>query len=304
MVVLCLISVPFVACAEWIEGRNKECYLEDSGNDTYYFCGEQTRSCAGVGAWKKNVQNMYFNHESFAHDGLWYLCCGGTGSKEGVFKKVSDRWKTETVTERFPDGKCEWVRKTSACGDVLNPQDKCTEPVPCATGEVWHPGADRCVKPCKEGEGFESYSSPNCVACPETVRQTIVKGICKKCSSNQFWDKKQNGCVNMSSFVAVPGNVHDACWLCPTPGTVYNCLKMVAQNGSMDGDPTLKALCSVEGINAVAGTDIDVNKKYPLNLGEGGTMVAVKAVGNVNTVLNNVDLRVNATTAPVKYTAQ
>lgn len=266
---ICFLSVLVItvsdANAGWKVGNRNECYYSTSGKNVYYFCGQQAASCNGSSA-SSRVQNWYFHNESFAHDGYWYLCCDGTKSKEGKFKVVKERWETKIATEYFPDGKCSWEQRVSMCGDVLNPEDKCTEPVPCEAGQVWHQSAKRCVTPCTEGYAYESVTSPVCIPCPETASSTVSdKGVCTKCDSDALYDRVKNMCVSKSQYLlATTHDAHDLCWLCPTPGTLYHCLKMVSQSGNLNGDNTLKTICSVSGVEALADNADKILNDYPL----------------------------------------
>lgn len=228
---------------------NVECYVDTEGNDWFWFCGKQSQSCRGNSVAKWNEVTWLYHGQKFN----WtkrggkgnYWCCGGTSSGSGRFYQ-GENWitKSETITETLPTGKCTWVRKTNICGQVDNPGDKCTEATgECTTGFVSHNG--KCVAACPEGQAFASSTSSACVACEPSITQGVKKNVCVKCESNQFFDNNTLSCVARSSKLQVSSNAFNACWMCVTPGAMYNCLKTISNNGSLDSNAELAAACSV-----------------------------------------------------------
>ncbi|MBQ7244852.1 MAG: hypothetical protein IJS34_00570 [Alphaproteobacteria bacterium] len=202
---------------------------------------------------KKNKVYWVYHGQSFKHgSNARQWCCGGTGSNSGRFY-AGDNWitKTESVKETLANGKCTWIRKTNICGQVDNPNDKCTEATTdCSAGFVSHGG--KCVKACEEGQAFESATSATCVACEPSPTQGVKNGNCIKCSANQFYNTNSLSCVDRSSMVSVSNNAHDDCWMCSTPGALYNCMKTVSNGGDLSKNVSLQAACSVNAKEADA----------------------------------------------------
>lgn len=253
-VVFITLVVSPVANAKFFSGYSQECYLDDKGNDEYWFCGSQGQSCRGVEVWKRNTVHWNYHGQSMlgGHDkdqGRFW-CCGGTLSQAGKYVQGHD-WivKTENVTETLAGGKCTWQRKTNICGDIENPNDKCTEPTgECTSGYVSHNG--KCVAACAEGYAFESPTSQNCVSCETTKNQAVVNGYCKKCEINEVLDKNTLKCMSVQEIartrIQIAPVAHDTCWLCVSPQDLAECLKYVTINGTLDTNKDLKARCSLD----------------------------------------------------------
>lgn len=244
------------ASTDFYTNSQHECYVDTPGNDWYWFCGNQSKSCGGNAACCNNQINWLYHGEYFEwtkHGGEGkYWCCNGTGEHSGQFVHGSS-WitKTETVTETLPEGKCTWIRKTNICGQIDNPNDKCTEATgQCSQGFVSHNG--KCVKSCEEGQAFESATSNSCVSCEPSPTQGVKQGICIKCAANQFYNINQQKCVDRSTMVQVSNGAHDDCWMCSTPGALYNCMKTVSNGGSLSQNAKLQAACSVNAKEADA----------------------------------------------------
>lgn len=259
-VVFCGLVVTLPVSARLYTNSNRECFCEDSGNDTFWFCGLQSLSCKGTSVWKKNKVYWHYHGDDFTGNGIKYYCCNGTTSGAGQYVQ-GNNWitKTETVTEVLPNGKCTWTRKTNICGQVDNPGDKCTEATgECTTGFVSHNG--KCVAACPEGQAFASNTSSACVACEPSVTQGIKKNVCIKCESNQFFDNNTLSCVSRSSKLQVTSNAFNDCWMCATPGSMYNCMKLLSNGGSLNTNPKLQIACSVNG-NTEDATEFKLPEK-------------------------------------------
>ena len=151
------------------------------------------------------------------------------------------------MTETLPEGKCSWIRKTNICGQIDNPNDVCTEATgECSQGFTSHNG--KCVKACDEGQAFESPTSNNCIAC-KSPTQGIKNSNCITCDANQFYNVSLQECVDRSTMLKVSNGAHDDCWMCSTPGALYNCMKIVSNGGSLSQNPKLQAACSVKSNN-------------------------------------------------------
>lgn len=238
------LSIPVQA--SFYSNSANECFVDDDGNDWFWFCGAQSLSCRGTSVWKNNKVTWVYNGQSFKYgSNARQWCCGGTGSKSGRFY-AGDNWitKTESVTETLAAGTCTWMRKTNICGQIDNPEDKCTEATGnCTSGYVSHGG--KCVPACADGQAFASSTSSACVACEPSVTQGVRKNVCIKCESNQFFDNNTLSCVARSSKLQVSSNAFNDCWMCVTPGAMYNCLKTISNNGSLGSNADLAAACSV-----------------------------------------------------------
>lgn len=252
---------------------NVECYVDTGGNDWFWFCGNQSQSCRGNKVAKRNEVTWLYHGQKFN----WtkrggkgnYWCCGGTSSSSGRFYQ-GEKWitKSETITETLPTGKCTWIRKTNICGQIDNPEDKCTEATgECTTGFVSHNG--KCVAACPEGQAFASSTSSACVACEPSITQGVKKNVCIKCESNQFFDNNTLSCVARSSKLQVSSNAFNDCWMCVTPGAMYNCMKTISNGQTLTGN--LQIACSVTGKSESASgyqlPDTSIKLKLlPLNL--------------------------------------
>lgn len=155
------------------------------------------------------------------------------------------------MTETLPEGKCTWLKKTNICGQVDNPGDKCKEATgQCSQGYVSHNG--KCVKSCEEGQAFESATSNSCIPCEPSPTQGVKNGNCIKCPANQFYNTNLQKCVDKSTMVHVSDSAYDQCWMCSTPGAMYNCMKTVSNGNELNQNAKLHAACSVDGKNADA----------------------------------------------------
>ncbi|MBR6838934.1 MAG: hypothetical protein IKM94_05220 [Alphaproteobacteria bacterium] len=161
--------IPLFANADFLS-KSGACWTDTEGCDEFWYCGEQSTGCAGNSPWGCDTKYWLYHGDSFTKHSRKFWCCDGTRSKSGLFKEGAN-WivKTEVATETFANGKCTWTRKTNICGQVDNPEDKCTQPTPCPNGTVWH--ANQCVSPCSEGSAFASSSSYNCEPCEPGFRQ-------------------------------------------------------------------------------------------------------------------------------------
>ncbi len=226
-----------------------ECYVDDEGNDWFWFCGAQTQSCNGNKVASRNkitwvYHGDYFNWTKRGGKGN-YWCCNGTTSSSGRFVQGTD-WivREESRTETLPEGKCTWIAKINICGDVDNTDDKCTEATgECTQGLVSHNG--KCVVACGDGQAFASDTSSSCISCDSTATQGISKGVCIKCEANQFFDLETLSCVARSSKLQVSANAFNKCWMCSTPGATYECLKTLSTNRTLDSNSQLQKACSV-----------------------------------------------------------
>lgn len=264
--------------ARFYTNSAKECYVDDIGNDWFWFCGSQSQSCRGNPVTKSNRVHWIYHGGSFSYDGHGpYWCCDGTADGSGHFEE-SDTWiiKSETVVEQVGNGTCKWTRKTNICNQIDNPNDQCTEPNSCDEGYVFH--NKKCVLPCQEGYAFESNASSNCIPCESNIHQGIVKGVCVRCEPNQIFDtnattktlnrtvgsgvlthtislQTTNYCVAKSAKVQVSILAHEACWLCSNPADLRKCLTSVANGGSVPADNTC-ALNPTEG-NVSNASNVD-----------------------------------------------
>lgn len=262
----CFASLPAMAYHTFYSNSAEECYVDtspDDSDDYFWYCGHQTQSCRSNGENKDDGHTFLYHGDYFLWPdkkatktnekvGLWsdaseqkYWCCGGTSSKSGRFYK-SDSWitKSETVTETLPNGKCTWIRKTNICGQIDNPDDKCTEATgECTTGFISHNG--KCVAACADGQAFASATSSACVECASSSTQGIRKNVCIKCEANQFFDKTTLSCIARSSKLQVSVQAFNDCWMCVTPGAMYNCMKTISTSGTLSDN--LQQVCSVDG---------------------------------------------------------
>ena len=245
-----------VYAGKFYTNSNVECYVDTGGNDWFWFCGSQSQSCKGNKASKKNKVTWVYHGGKFnwtKNGGAGnYWCCGGTGSKSGRFYQ-GESWitKTETVTETLSAGKCTWTRKTNICGEIDNPNDKCTEATgECTTGFISHNG--KCVAACADGQAFASSTSSACVDCASSSTQGIRKNVCIKCEANQFFDNTTLSCIARSSKLQVSVQAFNDCWMCATPGAMYNCMKTISNGGSLTND--LQNVCSLSGKSSDASS--------------------------------------------------
>ena len=83
-------------------GVNDECWLEETGNDEYWFCGKQGTSCHGVVADGDDVKHWLYRRglgtDTFTHKDRSFVCCAGSGDGEGVFVEYTGTtYETESI---------------------------------------------------------------------------------------------------------------------------------------------------------------------------------------------------------------
>ena len=258
---ICLI--PVFADASFYSDEKQSCYTDDDGCDEFWYCGAPrngNKKCYDNKPWGCDDTYFYIHGDSFkAHDRKFW-CCDGTSDKTGQFKEGS-AWITETkiVKETVTGGTCTWQQKINICGKVDNPGDKCTVATgDCTAGYVSHNG--KCVAACGEGQAFISAIDSTCIPCEQNETQGIVKGVCKKCESNEVFSKTKLSCVKYSDMLQIATVAHDECWMCVTPGAMYNCLEEVSEKGHIV-NPKLQKACSVEAKDSDA-TDFVIPDNY------------------------------------------
>ena len=227
VVMICAVLTANTAmAASWTVGKNNECYRKGAGwykDVKYYYCGKQTKSCAGL-AQTAGMQHEFFyeseanNH--FTRDGTTYWCCGGTRDKAGEFKTGDKRYTTEEKEKSVGGGTCKYTVTTDICGPVTG--EECTVPTECPSGQVVRDGKcatktstepkksddsctgltkgldanGKCVK-CTGTDYIFNLFLQKCEYCPETETQGVDKAqFCIDCSKNNMvWDKNRKLCV-------------------------------------------------------------------------------------------------------------
>lgn len=271
-------------------GPNASCYCDTQGNDWYWFCGKHNETNCKYSSGGNNYASggnkvtwLYhgssFNWTKRGGQGN-YWCCNGTADKAGKFYQGENWLKTtRTATETIRDtagkaiGQCTWVQKINICGEVDNPQDKCTEADPmlgcaegytsngskcvcngegyvsvggrceCADGYVTH--NKRCVKSCEEGYAFESTTSSKCVKVEDNSSMGVVGGVKVTCKSTEFFDNDTSSCKPKAERLQITTMAHEECWMCTNPTALAACMKLVSNGGRLSDNAALKAQCSL-----------------------------------------------------------
>lgn len=209
-------------------GVNEECWLEEDGNDEYWFCGAQSESCHGIAADGDDVRHWLYRRglgtDTFSHAGRSFVCCGGSGGGEGKFVEYTS-YEVESIKYLNEE-------KTESCVMLANPcynwwqttrnrnivpstwEDyvhyvisDCSVPGEhvCPTGKTARKIFDvnthtltgkNCVDVCEATDnGYESYTSNKCIECKQTLHQGKDRyGTCVKCDKNEmFVPTKQYG---------------------------------------------------------------------------------------------------------------
>ena len=259
-ITLVLVPAQAIAAHKFYPGYNVECYVDDEGQDRFWFCGNQSPWCHGNKASKKDTKTFLMHGKSFnwtKHGGQGnYWCCNGSVSEIGAFVQAEawiDESKTIVHTENVPGGTCKWREKFNVCGikDAVASEIPCTIADPangCADGYVVRNG--KCVQECKEGYVFASETSNNCIECKTTTQQAIVHGACKKCELNEILDKKTLECMTIQEVATrklqISALAHEECWLCVNPSALDKCLRWVTETGQkISENPELSAKCSL-----------------------------------------------------------
>ncbi|MBQ0013366.1 MAG: hypothetical protein KBS86_02235 [Proteobacteria bacterium] len=235
-------------------GTNNMCYVNTHGSDEYWFCGSQAETCKENPPTGGNKRHWLYHGDQFTDeysDGK-HFCCGGTQEKAGRFVK-GNKWliKTETVAETVydvngnPIGKCSWNRQINICGEVDNPNDKCTEATEeCRQGYVSH--NKRCVKACATGYAFAGEYDDNCVKIDKSdPQQGSKEGYVIQCNPNQFWDAAILTCVDQKDKTAISTAAFTVCWKCDNPNNLKKCLLEYTKDNIIT-TPDIKDACKIK----------------------------------------------------------
>ena len=186
-----------------------------------------------------------------------FVCCNGDlTTKLGYWVEVTDiqaqhptwgSWRksdNKTETSGCPTGQFK-IYYDNVCGGKEYVQKECSS---CPSGTVMRNG--KCTQACGDNQGWESETSDKCVDCSASLSQGVnFEGVCKKCTSTQFFNPGTQSCQEFSSMVQVSAEAHNACWLCGSPGALWKCFLEVSKNGSLT-TPKLKTACSLSGEGA------------------------------------------------------
>lgn len=248
------------AMADFYAGYNDECWVDDAGNDEYWFCGQQKASCRGNGAAKRNTKHWLYHGHTFTHWGRKYYCCNGSGSREGKFVR-SDNWiKTEIVTVQLNDGTCKYERKLNACGNVIS-DVPCTVPDSC-TGTRFLRN-NECTESCEPDYGFASATSNKCVACPADAAQGIdANGVCIRCNGAQLWDNTAARCIGKSEMHGYSSDILRRCFMCPNDDLFRQCVSILG------GTTTGVTNVMISTASKIPSKTIDTSKLGTLNAGK------------------------------------
>lgn len=199
-----------------------ECWLEEDGNDEYWFCGNQSASCHGVAADGDDIRHWLYRRglgtDTFTHADRSFVCCGGSGSGYGSFVEYTDesyemesiKYLNEEKTEfctMIANPCYNWWMNTQGRNIVPSTFDQYAHYVIldcnthgqhiCIEGTILrkifndkHEEQEgRCVTPCSSAnEGYESYNGDTCVTCNKTANQGKDKyGTCVFCNSDEFF---------------------------------------------------------------------------------------------------------------------
>ncbi len=209
--------------AKFYSNGAKECYIDTSGINTFWFCGNQSTSCAGKGMRKYMKRHWYYHGESFYKDGTTYWCCNGTQSNSGRFVEGAAWEKSEIVTKQLENGTCNYEKKTNVCGEVSG---DCTVPDQCNKGSIMR--NNECVVLCSGAYAFENDVSNECIPCETTQYQGISSsGVCTRCDpGTQFFDKTSKKCIEKNSLETYSKTVMKKCFACPNTDVFKTCIKI------------------------------------------------------------------------------
>jgi len=246
--------IPMVAGAV-SDGYNSDyqCYIIDRpiGADSFYFCGDQTKSCKGDGVNRNDSVHWQQHGDSLDREGL-HWCCMKNPRDSGSGRYVpGDKFIVEekTVNKSITDssgnviGKCSWLQKTNVCGWVENPEDECFEATgECEQGYVSH--NKKCVKACQTGYAFASETDNNCVKVDKNnPTQGTKGGSIVQCAENEFYDKKTSGCIPQTERIQVSTMAFTQCWKCDSPYLLKQCLLDYSKNGTISSG--IRSACGI-----------------------------------------------------------
>lgn len=258
----------FIPCAAYPGshkmGNNQNCFYDSNPGRNkwhYYYCGSQSRGCAGKSGGGKNDQHYtIFDKDSFTfktspYDKYW--CCGGTGEKSGTFVKDTGKGfyiDTQTKRKQLADGgSCNIRIQKTICGDVE--EIDCTEPDTCSQGFTLRNKA--CIKPCGDDEVFESPASNTCISCKTTAYQgpSLDRQSCIKCDQyTEFFNRQTKKCIKKSTLKQYAKDTMKECWRCPN-NVMLKCMEAVSLADKM-GKTGPARLQEIRNIASFDGTDI------------------------------------------------
>ena len=327
MVVICAVLTANAAmAASWTVGKNNECYRKGAGwykNVKYYYCGKQTKSCAGL-AQTAGMQHEFFyeseanNH--FTRDGTTYWCCGGTRDKAGEFKTGDKRYTTEEKEKSVGGGTCKYTVTTDICGPVTG--EECMVPTECPSGQVVRDG--KCVACSGEDKGVDA--SGNCKTCASGQIWDSGTKACKdkpqeeesaseetessdesgtetaQCQSPEYLSPKSGKCVSKSAAKQYSRDMFDSCYACPTDTRFKRCLDFFRNPPTKLKESDKKVLVSCNIDPAEYDSDAAGKSKFRLidklgKLGGKGKTSSVPAKGKPENSLQQSAYRDNVGTA-------
>lgn len=255
-----------------VDTKDSSCiWVKKSGaeNNEIYHCGytseytdtnKRRKKCDGESAkwnWIKREKEAIWLQAKNDNRKRAFVCCNGDLiSKPGRWVEVTDiqaqhptwgSWRksdNKPETSGCPTGQFK-MYYDNVCGGKEYVQKECSS---CPSGTVMRNG--KCTQSCGDNQGWESEASDKCVDCSASLSQGVnASGVCKKCTSTQFFNPGTQSCKEFSEMVQVSQNAHEACWLCGSPGAMWKCFLEVSKNGSLT-TPKLKTACSLSGEGA------------------------------------------------------
>ncbi len=227
IIALCTLTVaiPDAFAAKWRMGSSERCFVDIDGKNKFYYCGSQSKGCAGHLQLKKSIPYWY-NHGGTINDGMSgknWICCSNKGSK-WVLNPGS---KTKIGTKTFDDGgTCNYTITIDGCGQENHSKKdtQCAKPTNCPQGQIQRNG--KCIAPCPTDQGYESTASDVCIECPTTLKGGVYpektndakSGSCIKCNeSAELFDYKTGKCVAKADIETQYSNAaFQKCWECGT----------------------------------------------------------------------------------------
>ncbi len=265
--ILCVIMMCGPAMAKFKQGSSGACYVDNSGADEFWYCGNQNKDCA------KEVQNSWepahwYGHKgSFSYDGRNYWCCTDANGNNGRWVQA-ENWEgnsTEVIVDLGNGNRCKYLKGKNVCGEETG--KPCTEPDPemCATGYIWRWSSKSCAPICKPGQAYESELLNNCVDCPtgpyQGKQKVSIDGksnepdICAKCDElTQMFSYKQGECISKESVKKYSKAQMKECWQCDEFEDFKRC---AGANGKYDADIIQSCHIKQNG----TGDDADADKE-------------------------------------------
>ena len=213
-----------------------ECFEIDRfwGADSFWFCGEQSRSCRGNKVGGGDAVHMQTHGDSLDREGLHWCCAKDPQNSSGTYVRgdefiIEEKLVTETVKDSVgnPIGKCTWTQKINVCGWVENESARCTEPVEdlCEDGFAWRKKAERCIKVCAKGYAYAGEDNNTCEKIdPNDPTQGVLDDYIVHCEDGKMWDKKKKDCFEPKQKTALSQKAFEECWKCEDAVALKDCV--------------------------------------------------------------------------------